>query len=179
MRSRRAVNEFSLIKRKPNPWVRIPMAVILAITRGAGGLYLALHATTLDDKATVLAKSNVHDILLTLADPAQGEWATARVAARDVAFQEDSSCEVIQEEILTGNNIATAQMRAQAYIDLSLSGTTSDVRAEYGEGYWIIPGLKQTSGDNYRFLPDRFVALVVVIHCAPAPQPSGPSGVAS
>jgi hypothetical protein len=160
----------------PSPWVRVPLALILAAGLVVGGVYMAAHGTTLNDQAHALAQANAGDVLLTAVDPVRGEWAVARVAAREVAFQEDTGCEVIQEEMLTGNNIAVTQMRAQSYIDLSLSGTTADVRAEYGEGYWIVPGVKQSSGTSYRFLPDRYVALVVVIHCA-APEPTTAPGI--
>jgi len=171
---------FELPPRKgPNPWFRVPLVALLTATLLAGGGYLVSHSTTLDDKAQALAESNVADVLLTQVDPTRGEWAAAQIAAREVQFQEDNSgCVITGETVVTGDSIAAAQMRAQAYIDNALLGTTAEVRAEYGLGYAIVPGVKQQSGDNYRFLPDRFIALIDVVHCLPAAV-SGPSGFGS
>jgi hypothetical protein len=144
-----------------------------------GGGYLATHATTLDDKAQALAQANVPDVLLTMVDPVRGEWAAARVAAREVAFQNDHhGCVITGETVVTGDSIAITQVRAQAYIDNALLGTTAEVRAEYGLGYAIVPGVRQESGDHVRYLPDRYIALINVVHCLPA-EPAGPTGMAS
>jgi hypothetical protein len=152
--------------KRPNPWIRVPLAVLCTVTLAVWGVNLALHAQTLDDKAKALAQSNADDVLITLTDPVRGEWATARVAAREVQFQEDhDGCVITGETVVTGDSIAAAQMRAQAFLDNALLGTTKEVRAEYGLGYWIIPGVKQTSGDSYRYLPDRYIALIDVVHC--------------
>jgi len=169
--------EFTDEIRRPNPWVRVPMAALLAIALGVGGWYLAAHATTLDDKAAALAQANAHDVLLTLVDPTRGEWAAARVAAREVQFQDDNAgCVITGETVVTGDSIARTQMRAQAFLDNALLGTTAEVRAEYGLGYAVIPGARQESGDNVRYLPDVYLALINVVHCA-SPEPTSPSGM--
>jgi hypothetical protein len=165
--------------KRPNPWIRVPLVILLGVALGYAGGYWATHSTTLDDKAQELAQSNVDDVLLTQVDPTRGEWAAARVAAREVQFQEDNSgCVITGETVVTGDSIAAAQMRAQAFLDNALIGTTAEVRAEYGIGYAIVPGVKQQSGDSYRYLPDRFIALINVVHCIPA-EVSGPTGLGS
>lgn len=166
-----------MIKR-PNPWIRVPTAALVVGTLIVGGWWLAAHSTTLDDQARDLAQANAHDVLLTLTDPQRGEWAAARVAAREVDFQEDTGCVITGEQVVTGTSVAAAQMRAQAFIDNALLGTTPDVRAQYGLGYWIVPGVRQESGTSYRYLPDRYIALINVVQCLPA-EPTGPTGLAS
>lgn len=167
---------------RPNPWVRVPAAVAVALALVAGGLYLATHATNINDKARMLAEANVRDVLLTVSGKdAEVIPATARVAARDVAFQDDSGCELAAEVVTMGNSVAEAQNNAQITIDSHFVGVSAEIRAEYGWGFAIIRGFEERTGtgvNDVRWIPAPYFALVEVIHCA-QPEPSGPPGMGS
>lgn len=165
---------------RPNPWVRVPAALVVVLTLVVGGWYLATHATSLDDKARALAESNIRDVLITVVgNDVEVVPALARAAARDVAFQDDSGCEVASEIVVGGNSVAEAISNAQTYIDRHFIGVPADVRAEYGAGYALDRGVRQQTGsgvNDFRYLPSPYVAFVVIIHCA-APVSTGPSGM--
>lgn len=162
------------LSKKPNPVVRIGIAVVVALAVGVG-IYFFPKSPSPDEMVTALTARVASDVVLVVSGQDKDGSAARRVEMAVNAFEKASpGCEVLGGTAALGNTAKGAAEHADRLIAEARTATDSDTEYEYGFGYTVVRGVEATTIQGRKaILPAPYLAVLGAIRCG-GTTPSAP-----